>query len=150
MMNVSCTVACRRILFYWENVLLIKVGCRLLIVNKYVSCKVLLYFFLDYKVDGSVGTYFQKHNCLVLLEMQCKTNSQGVTKKAGVNKKYVMDRYYAYSIHDFLCILEGVGITAKRKICRSNFKYIFFNHNHLLLYGSMIAPEVAMYTLYLI
>ena len=80
--------------------------------------------------------------------MQCKTNSQGATKKPGVNKNYVMDRYYAYSLHDFLCLLEGVGITAKRKICRSNFKYFFQPQSLIIIWEYDSTRSCHVHTLF--
>ena len=44
-------------------------------MTKYVICKVLLYFFLAYMVDGSVLVTFMPKQSL--LEMNCKINSLG-------------------------------------------------------------------------
>ena len=63
---------------------------------KYVSCKVVLYFFLVYMVAGSVMVTFipNKVNTFVLFEMNCKINSLGGAKIPFLYINDGMGRYY--------------------------------------------------------
>ena len=87
------------------------------------------YIFLVYMVDGIVMITFipKQVNHFVLLELNCKKIAKGLLKSLNLYINVVMKRtIFRKYIKLFLCLSTGVGITAIRKLCRSDCSCFFY------------------------
>ena len=78
------------------------------------------------------------------MEMNCKAKSQGVAKSIGVYINDFKKRFNTFKL--FLCILTGVGVAAKRNLCRSGLYYCFnlglIYPNSLSKHGGVTAAKL--------